>query len=48
MPPGLKDEVADVIEPHTMNMEIKHGDVMTCIAVAFPVIRDWFRDHPGT
>jgi hypothetical protein len=41
MPRELKDLIADLIEPHTINMSIKHRDVMTCIRVAFPVIRDW-------
>lgn len=41
MPRELRDRIADLIEPHTLNMYLKHGDVMTCIAVAFPVIRDY-------
>jgi len=45
MPRELRDRLADLIEPHTMNMYLKHGDVMTCIAVAFPVIRDYLADH---
>jgi hypothetical protein len=47
MPPVLRGQVEDLIEPHTMNMELKYGDVMTCIRVAWPVIRDWLRDHPA-
>jgi hypothetical protein len=46
MPRALSDQVADLIEPHTMNMYLKHGDVMECIDVAFPAIRDWLREHP--
>lgn len=46
MPRELRDQLADLIEPHTLNMYLKHGDVMTCINVAFPVIRDWLREHP--
>ena len=46
MPRELDDQVKDLIEPHTINMYLKHSDVMTCIAVAFPVIRDWLRQHP--
>jgi hypothetical protein len=47
MPPELRGQVEDLIEPHTMNMGIDHGDVMDCIKVAYPVIRDWLREHPG-
>jgi hypothetical protein len=46
MPPELNELVKDLIVPHTMNMELKHGDVMECIHVAFPVIRDWLHAHP--
>jgi hypothetical protein len=47
MPAELRSQVEDLIEPHTMNMGIDHGDVMTCIRVAYPVIRDWLRERPG-
>jgi hypothetical protein len=47
MPPGLRAAIADRIEAHTMNMGIKHGDVMSCIRVAWLVISDHLRDHPG-
>ncbi|MFE2994184.1 hypothetical protein ACFXG4_04120 [Nocardia sp. NPDC059246] len=47
MPPELKTRIKALIEPHTINMQIKHGDVMQCIRVAFPVIRDWLRDNDG-
>jgi hypothetical protein len=46
MPPELKKAIEALIEPHTINMRIKHGDVMTCICVAFPAIRDWLSEHP--
>lgn len=46
MPRELRDGIAGLIEPHTINMYLKHGDVMDCIDVAFPVIRDYLRDHP--
>lgn len=46
MPRELKGAIADLIEPHTLNMYLKHRDVMECIDVAFPVIRDYLRDHP--
>lgn len=45
MPPDLKAAVADLIEPHTQNMEIRHRDVMECIHVAWPMIRDWVEGH---
>jgi hypothetical protein len=41
MPRELRDQVADLIEPHALNMHLKHRDVMMCIGVAFPVIRDY-------
>lgn len=41
MPPDLVRLVADYIEPQTINAGIKHGEVMTCIRVAYPVIRDY-------
>jgi hypothetical protein len=47
MPPGLKNRLASLIEPHTINMYLDHGDVMDCIDVAFPVIRDYLRKHPA-
>ena len=46
MPRELRESIAGLIEPHTINMYLKHGDVMACIGVAFPVIRDWLREHP--
>ncbi|HEY9413431.1 MAG TPA: hypothetical protein VIQ30_01625 [Pseudonocardia sp.] len=46
MPNDLRDQIADLIEPHTINARIKHADVMDCISVAFPVIRDYLRQHP--
>lgn len=47
MPRELRDDLADLIEPHTINMYLKHRDVMDCIDVAWPAIRDWLREHPG-
>lgn len=47
MPRDLREQVEDLIEPHTINMYLKHRDVMDCIKVAFPVIRDYLRAHPG-
>jgi hypothetical protein len=47
MPPGLRELVGDRIEAHTVNMEIKHGAVMSCVRVAWLVISDWLREHPG-
>jgi hypothetical protein len=46
MPRELRSALADLIEPHTMNMYADHGDTMMCINVAFPVIRDYLRAHP--
>lgn len=46
MPAGLRDAIEDRIEPHTINMGLDHGDVMRCIRVAYPLIRDWLHGHP--
>ena len=46
MPAELDAQIQDLIEPHTINMYLKHRDVMDCIDVAFPVIRDYLREHP--
>lgn len=46
MPPVLRMALAHLIEPHTMNMYLDHGDTMTCIEVAWPVIRDYLGNHP--
>jgi hypothetical protein len=45
MPDPLRGQLEDLIEPHTINMYLDHGDVMTCIDVAFPVIRDYLRER---
>lgn len=41
MPRELQQRIADLIEPQTMNASLDHGEVMTCIEIAFPAIRDW-------
>lgn len=41
MPRDLTRQIADLIEPQTMNAQIPHGEVMTCIQIAFPAIRDY-------
>jgi hypothetical protein len=46
MPRDLRKSLAGLIEPHTINMYLDHGDTMDCIDVAFPVIRDYLREHP--
>jgi hypothetical protein len=46
MPRDLNQRIMDLIEPHTMNTGADHDDTMTCIQVAFPVIRDYLRSHP--
>lgn len=45
MPQPLRRALGALIEPHTINMYIKHRDVMECIDVAFPVIMDYLRQH---
>lgn len=46
IPRELERLLADYIEPQTMNARIDHGEVMDCIAIAYPQIRDYLRDHP--
>ncbi len=48
MPRELSEQIKDLIEPHTLNMYLKHRDVMDCIDVAYPVIRDWVIAHETT
>jgi hypothetical protein len=48
MPRELKQQLMTLIEPHTINMYLKHGDVMECIDVAYPAIRDYLREHGET
>ena len=48
MPRELRDQVAGLIEPHTVNAGIDHDEVMTCIEVAFPVIRDYLDAGRGS
>lgn len=47
MPPELREQVENLIEPHTMASETEHSAVMECIRVAWPVILDWLAAHPG-
>lgn len=49
MPDGLKKQIEDLIEPHTVNLQLKHRDVMRCIRVAYPHILDYLHDNgsPG-
>lgn len=48
MPRDLNEVIQNLIEPHTINMSLKHGDVMDCIDVAWPVIRDYIQQGPGS
>lgn len=48
MPRDLREQIADLIEPHTINSSIKHGDVMEAIDIAFPVIRDYLSAQGAT
>lgn len=45
MPGDLGAQVGALIEPQTMNAGIPHDEVMICIEIAFPVIRDYLREH---
>jgi hypothetical protein len=48
MPRDLNQVIKNLIEPHTMNSSIDHGDVMDCIHVAWPVIRDYVQRGPSS
>lgn len=45
IPRDLKRRIADEIEPHTMNSYLDHGEVMTAIQIAYPLIRDYLAEH---
>lgn len=46
MPRAPRDQIANWIEPETINCELKHRDVMTCIGIAYPLIRAYLAEHP--
>lgn len=46
MPRDLARAVAEEIEPHTLNAGIKHREVMIAVKIAYPLIRDYLREHP--
>lgn len=46
MPRGLREQIANWIEPQTMNYEIDHAAVMDCIRIAYPLIRAYLAEHP--
>jgi hypothetical protein len=43
MPADLAAQVSALIEPQTMNAGLPHDEVLICIDIAFPVIRDYLR-----
>lgn len=46
MPRELKEQIANWIEPQTENTYTDHGEAMTCIGIAYPLIRAWLAEHP--
>lgn len=46
LPGELEKLIALWIEPHTMNVQAEHADVMEAIEMAYPLIRDYLRAHP--
>lgn len=46
LPRDLEDAIGLWIEPHTMNVQAEHADVMEAIELAYPLIRDYLRAHP--
>lgn len=45
MPRDLREKIADHIEAHTIDMYLKHRDVMACIEYAYPLITRWLQEH---
>lgn len=39
MPPELAEQIANWIEPETLNCGLKHRDAMTCVHIAYPLIK---------
>jgi hypothetical protein len=48
IPKELREAIADQIEPYTINAYLKHDEVMTCIKIAFPLIRDYLARQAET
>jgi len=48
MPDELRQAVAEQIEPYTINAYLDHGDVMDCIKIAYPLIRDYLAQQEQT
>lgn len=46
LPDELHVDLADYIEPYTLNLGIKHRDVFEGIEFAYPLILDYLREHP--
>jgi hypothetical protein len=47
IPTELATQIANEIEPHCMNEDIKHRTVMEGIEIAFPLIRDYLAVNRG-
>jgi hypothetical protein len=46
LPRELRDQIDNWIEPQTMNTYTDHGEAMTCVEIAYPLIRAWLAEHP--
>lgn len=46
LPGELETRIGLWIEPHTMNVQAEHADVMEAIELAYPLICDYLRNHP--
>jgi hypothetical protein len=46
LPPKLRKQIANWIEPEAMNTYTDHADAMSCIEIAFPLIVAWLAEHP--
>lgn len=44
VPRELDEQIANWIEPETLNCDADHGDVMTCIHVAYPLIKAYMEE----
>lgn len=45
MPPELSNQIANWIEPETLNCASDHGDVMGCIHIAYPLIKAYLEEQ---
>lgn len=42
MPGELSEQISNWIEPETLNCGLKHRDAMSCVRIAYPLIKAYF------